>query len=141
MTQFSSWLEATCACTCGSALKFHSKASKQVTFALRSYLFALPYAYWATSLYGSAIIFTIWLTVALRSFTQVGAAAIWQVRCMGGCELPAPLHTSAALQRDDYKINETLSVLAQTVQGSGGRAADRAADTLCYRALQTEGPR
>ena len=36
---------------------------------------------------------------------------------MGGCELPAPLHTSAPLHLDDYNINETLSVLAHTVCG------------------------
>jgi hypothetical protein len=135
VSQFSSWLATTCACTCGSALKFHSKASKQVICALRSYfvLSLLPYCL--------LLLTTPHIDSRSAFIRQVGAAAIWQVRCAGGCDLPGPLHTSAALHLDDYKINETLSVLAQTVQGSGGRAADRAADTLCFRALQTEGPR
>ena len=37
------------------------------------------------------------------------------MRCVGGCDIPAPLHTSASLHLDDYSINETLACLTQTV--------------------------
>lgn len=55
---------------------------------------------------------------------QVGAAAIWQVRCVSGCDLPAPLHTSESLFLDDYEINYKLAVHANTVPVPPGRLND-----------------
>ena len=58
-----------------------------------------------------------------RGSRQVGAAAVWEVQCAGGC---APLHlaTSPSLFSDDYEINYTLQHGCELCAVPFGRASD-----------------
>ena len=56
---------------------------------------------------------TVFATRAHVHHSQVGAAAVWGVKCQGGCGEPvAPLNTSVPLYGDDFEINLKMNYAA-----------------------------